>query len=70
VAGRRPLIARRERLSKHLGLLQASGLGTVAAIRALRYDGIPRQRLASSFRDLSDEDLACFTAFLVARKPA
>ena len=68
IAGRRPFFARRERLSRHLALLHQNGFQTMTALRGLRFDGIPRERLAASLAGLSDEDLTCCTAFLIAQK--
>jgi SAM-dependent methyltransferase len=68
ISGRRPFFAKRERLSAHLGLLRENGLHLIAALRGERLDGISRAQLGPGLRALSDEDLNCSTAFLIAQK--
>jgi SAM-dependent methyltransferase len=68
MAGRRPYFVSRERLSTHLALLAKHGFETRAVLRLTRDDGIERARLAPRWRCVSDEDLSCVSAFIVARK--
>jgi len=37
--------------------------------RFVRTDGIDRSRLAPRWREMSDDDFTCATAFIAARKP-
>ena len=66
--GRRPYFVNRDRLSTHLELLHKHGFETKAVLRAVRHDGIDRARLAPRWSAISEEDLRCEGAFLVARK--
>jgi SAM-dependent methyltransferase len=66
--GRRPYFVSRERLSTHVELLRRHGFEIRALLTGMRRDGIDRARLAARWRDISDEDLQCEGAFLVARK--
>jgi hypothetical protein len=69
IVGQRPFFVNRERLSRHLALMQKYGFEIEAVERFVRADGIERSRLAPRWRDMSDDDLTCATAFIVARKP-
>jgi hypothetical protein len=68
MAGRRPFFVRQERLSRHLELMRAHGLEPISVIRDMSFDGLPRSLLARQWRGLSDMDLHCRGAFVIARK--
>jgi SAM-dependent methyltransferase len=68
IAGRRPYFLNRDRLSKHLELLRKHGFELAAALRGMRGGGIERAQLAPRWRAISDEDLYCRGAFIIARK--
>lgn len=70
VGGGRPFFVMQDSHSRHLRLLRAHGLRTVTVIRGMRYDGVPRRLLASQWQTASDEDLRCWGAFIIARKPS
>ena len=69
IVGQRPFFVNRARLSRHLALMQKYGFELKLVERFARADGIERSRLAPRWRDMSDDDLTCATAFIVARKP-
>ena len=69
IVGQRPFFVNRERLSRHLALMHKYGFEVKWVERFARGDGIERSRLAPRWRDMSDDDLTCATAFIVARKP-
>lgn len=68
MAGRRPFFVLQERLSRHLDLMRAHGFEPVSVLREMRFDGVPRSLLARQWRGLSDVDLHCRGAFVIARK--
>jgi SAM-dependent methyltransferase len=68
VAGRRPYFISRERLSAHLALLRKYGFEVVVLHQRWRKDGIKRSQLAPRWQGISDEDLNCCAAFILARK--
>ncbi len=68
--GRRPWLLNRIPPSGHLDALRAAGFEIVASDRTLGPPGLPRWRLAPSFRDLSDEDLETDGLFVQVRRPA
>lgn len=68
VAGRRPLFVNRERASTHVRLLEKNGFEVITDLRKIASGGITRDELAPRWRDISDEDLNCNTAFIIARK--
>lgn len=70
VAGRRPYFVSRAPCSEHLRLLRKHGFEIVTVIRGTRDDGLSRSQLAPRWRELPDEDLRCWSAFIIARKPA
>jgi SAM-dependent methyltransferase len=69
MAGRRPLFTSQDRYSRHVELLRAHGFKTIAVIRHIRYDGVSRHLLATHWQTGSDDDLRCWGAFIIARKP-
>jgi SAM-dependent methyltransferase len=68
LAGGRPYFVNRERLSTHMELLARHGFEAKGVLRRYRHDGIDRASLAPRWRGISDDDLYCEGAFLVARK--
>jgi hypothetical protein len=68
IAGRRPLFVNRERVSAHVRLIEKNGFEVISVLRRIATGGIARNELAPRWRDISDEDLNCSTAFIVARK--
>jgi len=70
IEGRRPFFVNRERLSTHLRLAERHGFDIVAVLKRHDPGGIERTRLAPRWRELSDDDLGCAHAFIVARKRA
>lgn len=68
IAGRRPYFVSREPASTHLELMQKHGFEVKLFLRAMRDDGLPREKLAPRWRGLSDEDLTTWNVFVVARK--
>jgi hypothetical protein len=48
--------------------MRRHGFELAWVLRKVRADGIDRGRLAARWRDLSQEDLHCAAAFIVARK--
>jgi len=70
IVGQRPFFVNRHRLSHHLALLRKYGFEVQSVERFVRQDGIERSALAPRWRDISDEDLTCANAFIIARKAA
>jgi hypothetical protein len=68
--GKRPYLINREPCSAHLNAMTACGFEIVSAQHRHLPNGIPRSRLASKWRDISDEDLSCSEVFVQARKPS
>ena len=69
VRGDRPGLINRMPHSMHLRLMREAGL-TIAVERAMvRTDGLRREQLAPEFQHLSDADLNCAGAYVLARKP-
>lgn len=69
VAGKRPFAINRQPRSKHLELLKAAGFETVCCMKLPRTDGISRSQITGAWKDLSDDDFSCSSAFIQARKP-
>ena len=68
IRGRRPYLINRQPLSTHLKLLQAQGFQLREQTPETAPPDIPRHRLASAFRELSDADLTTAVAFIQAQK--
>ncbi len=68
IRGRRPFFVNRARLSTHLALADKNGFDVIAVLQRAVSGGIDRSRLAPRWRNISDEDLNCAYAFLIARK--
>lgn len=68
IEGRRPFFVNRARLSTHLRLAERHGFEVVAVLKRDDPGGIDRAQLAPRWRELSDEDLGCAHAFIVARR--
>ncbi len=66
---RREFTMNREPLSTHLDLARRAGFEIVHCQKEVRGDGLPRQRLARPFRDLTDEDHRVSGTHLILRKP-
>jgi hypothetical protein len=66
--GGRSYLINRQPHSVHLDLLAHSGFEVLLDLRRTRPEGISRNRLASRFQTLSEEDLTTAGAFIVARK--
>jgi len=58
----------RQPCSAHVALLEGHGLRTVATVPVVSSDGIERGQLASRWRHLSDDDLRCQAALILAVK--
>ena len=69
IVGQRPFFANRERLSRHLALMDKYGFEVISVQRMSGEGGIERSRLAPRWRDMSEDDFTCAHAFIVARKP-
>jgi hypothetical protein len=63
-----PYLINREPYSTHRELLDTAGLDVVCEVKLRRPSGIRRERLASRFRHLSDDDLITSGAFVQAVK--
>ena len=70
VKGRRSFLLNREPLSFHLDRLRTHGFEVLRLVRDERSDGLPRERLARRYRDLSDSDSVTSSAFIVAVRKA
>ena len=68
IAGQRPFFVNRERLSHYLALMQKYGFEVKSVERFVRQDGIQRSALAPRWREISEDDLTCASAFIVAQK--
>ena len=68
IAGQRPFFPNRVQLSGHLALMEKYGFEVVSVQRSRGTDGIERSQLAPRWRDISEDDLTCAHAFIVARK--
>ena len=69
IVGQRPIFANRERLSRHLALMDKYGFEVVSVQRRRGEAGIERSQLPPRLRDMSEDDFTCAHAFIVARKP-
>ena len=67
VRGNRPFFENREPLSTYLELCEENGCEVVSVKRVER-EGIPRERMAPRFRDLSEQDVRTAAAHIVAVK--
>ena len=68
IRGRRPYLINRLPVSAHLALLQEQGFEIREQTRDRAEPVVPRDRLASGFRDMSDNDLTTAGAFIQAQK--
>ena len=69
IRGNRPFLLNREPHSTHLRLLEENGFEVVADIQKTARSGIRREELAPRFRNMSDDDLNTYNAFILSRKP-
>jgi hypothetical protein len=70
IVGQRPFFTNRQRLSRHLALMEKYGFEVVSVQRRSGEGGIERSQLAPRWRDMSEDDFTCAHAFIVARKPS
>jgi hypothetical protein len=68
VRGNRPYLLNREPLSTHLGLLARTGFEITCMIPVTDLGGLPKDRLARRYRDLSDEDRTTSSVHIVSVK--
>lgn len=68
IGGRRPFFVNRARLSTHVALADKYGFDVIAILQRTLSGGIDRSRLAPRWQRISDEDLNCAHAFIIARK--
>lgn len=68
ICGQRPYFVNRERLGRHLALLEENGFVIERVIRGHAAGGLKRAELAPRFRGISEEDLVTQTGFVVARR--
>jgi SAM-dependent methyltransferase len=66
---KRPYFINRHPHSVHANAIRGCGFRIVGEVKTKEPSGIPRQRLASEFRELSDDDLTTATGFFQALKP-
>ncbi len=69
IRGRRPYLINRVPLSGHLERCQAAGLEIVAVVPRVAANILPRERLATEFRQMSDSDRETRTAWVLVRAP-
>jgi hypothetical protein len=69
VVGKRPFLINRAPCSVHRAALDRFGFELTCFLQNYRSDGIPRTKLAKSWRDMSDDDLNCAGAYVQARTP-
>jgi SAM-dependent methyltransferase len=68
IAGNRPYFVNREPLATHLDLLDRNGFELMHLTRGRKEGGISRRQLAYRWRNISDDDLATQTGFIIARR--
>lgn len=68
IRGKRPFLINRQPLSVHINLIRKHGFEIIKKIPFKRKSEIKRDHLASSFKNLSDEDLNTSGVFIQARK--
>lgn len=68
IKGKRLYLINREPHSVHLSLLKQAGFRIVCDLKNQSQSGLERQRLASRFQKISDDDLETETAFIQAVK--
>ncbi len=69
IRGNRPFLLNREPHSTHLRLLKENHFELVADVKKQARSGIRREELAARFRNMSDDDLNTYNAFILSRKP-
>ncbi len=70
IAGRRTYLINRQPCSQHINLMEKYNLKIVCLLKEHRTDGIRRSQLAKPWKGLSDDDLTCSGAFVVACRTA
>jgi len=68
IRGRRPYLLNREPHGRHLELIEESGFKIICDIKEDSANGLSRDKLASRFRNLTDEDIRTSTTFVQATK--
>jgi len=68
IKGRRPYLLNREVCSRHLQLIEDSGLNVVNKIRFRQQSLLTKQDLTPYYKDISDEDLSTSGVFVQAMK--
>lgn len=68
IEGRRPYLINRQPCSAHVTLTEKYECEVTCLLKYFREDGVRRAGLSSRWNGLSDEDLTCAGAFLVARR--
>ena len=68
-SGRRPFFINRTAHSDHIGLLRKEGFDILCDLKLVEKDGIERRQLSRRWKNISDEDFTCRSAFIQARKP-
>ena len=68
ITGNRPFLINRQPYSRHIDLLDQSGLKVICEIKATNNEGIDRKNLALPFQNLSDDDLITSGAFMISKK--
>lgn len=69
VYGKRPYFLNRQPVTRHRALLHRTGFDILHEDCVFRNDGVPRDRLPTPYRNLSEEDLCTAGAFVISRKP-
>lgn len=68
VRGARPYLVNRQPHSAHLRAMTNAGFEILTVLPVERNDGLPREKLAQSHRDLPEADLTVAGAFILAKK--
>jgi SAM-dependent methyltransferase len=66
IIGKKPYVINRQPCTTHVSLMRDRGFEVTRELRQ-RIEGIPRERLASRWRDMTDDDLVSATALVQAR---
>lgn len=68
IVGRRPYLINREPHSRHVRAIHDAGCDVKYDMLKLADEGMPRRKLSTEWRDISDEDYRCAEAFIQAQK--
>ena len=66
IVGKRPYLINRQPCTTHISLMIARGFDITCELRQ-RMEGIPREKLAPRWQDISDDDLVTPWAFIQAQ---